>query len=114
MKNQKSNTILKRGRPPKKDYDPEVLMRELIDTVSEVYRTTREIKATALELSLPPNKVKKLLITGGDSDLSGDRTDSGSHAAGKNHGGDPAYDGPQLLRSAHISWTYVNTLDKKS
>lgn len=64
MKNQKSNIILKRGRPPKKDYDPEVLMRELIDTVSEIYRTTREIKATALELSLPPNKVKKLLITG--------------------------------------------------
>lgn len=39
-------------------------MRELIDTVTEVYRTTREIKATALELSLPPGKVKKLLITG--------------------------------------------------
>lgn len=39
-------------------------MRDLLDTVSEVYRTTREIKATALELSLPPNKVKKLLITG--------------------------------------------------
>lgn len=39
-------------------------MRELIDAVSEVYRTIREIKATALELSLPPNKVKKLLITG--------------------------------------------------
>lgn len=64
MKNQKSNTILRRGRPPKKDYDPEALMRELIDAVSEVYRTIREIKATALELSLPPNKVKKLLITG--------------------------------------------------
>lgn len=39
-------------------------MRELIDTVAEVYRTTREIKSTALELSLPSNKVKKLLITG--------------------------------------------------
>lgn len=64
MKNQKSNTILNRGRPPKKDYDPEILMWELLDTVAEVYRTTREIKATALELSLPPNKVKKMLITG--------------------------------------------------
>ena len=64
MKNLKSNTIHKRGRPPKKDYDPEVLMQDLLDTVSEVYRTTREIKAIALELDLPPGKVKKLLITG--------------------------------------------------
>lgn len=64
MKNQKSNTILKRGRPPKKDYDPNALMRELIDTAAEIYREKREIKATALELSLPPGKVKKLLITG--------------------------------------------------
>lgn len=54
----------KRGRPPKKDYDPESLMQELIDTVSEVYNNTNEIKATAIELSLPPHKVKKLLITG--------------------------------------------------
>lgn len=53
-----------RGRPPKKFYDSDLLMGELIDTVSEVYQSTNEIKATALELSLPPNKVKKLLITG--------------------------------------------------
>lgn len=55
---------VKRGRPPKKSYNREIQMRDLIDTVTEVYRTTKEIKATALELSLPPNKVKKLLITG--------------------------------------------------
>lgn len=54
----------KRGRPKKKEYDPEAIMQELIDTVTEVYREKQEIKATALELSLPPNKVKKLLITG--------------------------------------------------
>lgn len=54
-----------RGRPPKKDYNPEALMQELIDTAVEIYHTTGEIKATAIELSLPPNKVKKLLITGG-------------------------------------------------
>jgi len=53
-----------RGRPPKKNYDPEKLMHELIDMVAEVYQNTNEIKATATELSLPPNKVKKLLITG--------------------------------------------------
>lgn len=53
-----------RGRPPKKFYDSDLFMGELIDTVSEVYQSTNEIKATALELSLPPNKVKKLLITG--------------------------------------------------
>ena len=64
MKNDNSNTSLKRGRPPKKDYDPEALMRELIDTAAEIYREKGEIKATALELSLPPGKVKKLLITG--------------------------------------------------
>ena len=52
------------GRPPKKEYDPEALMQELIDTVAEIYQEKKEIKATALELSLPPNKVKKLLITG--------------------------------------------------
>lgn len=52
------------GRPPKKEYNPEVLMQELIDTVAEIYQEKKEIKATALELSLPPNKVKKLLITG--------------------------------------------------
>ena len=64
MKNDNFNTSLKRGRPPKKDYAPEVLMRELIDTAAEIYQEKREIKATALELSLPPGKVKKLLITG--------------------------------------------------
>ena len=51
------------GRPSKKSYDPEILMQELIDTVAEIYQNTEEIKATAIELSLPPNKVKKLLIT---------------------------------------------------
>lgn len=64
MKNNKSNIRLKQGRPPKQDYDPETLIRELIDTVAEIYREKQEIKATALELSLSPNKVKKLLITG--------------------------------------------------
>lgn len=39
-------------------------MQELIDTAAEIYQEKKEIKATALELSLPPNKVKKLLITG--------------------------------------------------
>ena len=64
MENDNSNTSLKRGRSPKKDYDPEALMRELIGTAAEIYREKGEIKATALELSLPPNKIKKLLITG--------------------------------------------------
>ena len=51
MKNDNSNTSLKRGRPPKKDYDPEVLMRELIDTAAEIYQEKREIKATAWSLT---------------------------------------------------------------
>ncbi|MGN0263578.1 MAG: hypothetical protein ACI4DX_04195 [Oliverpabstia sp.] len=48
----------KRGCPPKKDYDPESLMQELIDTVTEVYHNTNEIKATVIEISLPPHKVR--------------------------------------------------------
>ena len=40
-------------------------MQEFLNTVTEVYQATNEIKATALELSLPLNKVKKLLITAG-------------------------------------------------
>lgn len=57
-------TASKCGRPSKKSYEPEALMQELIDAVVEVYKSTNEIKATAAELSFPPNKVKKLLITG--------------------------------------------------
>lgn len=41
-----------RGRPPKKPYDPDLLMQELIDTVAEVYQATNEIKATAVELDV--------------------------------------------------------------
>ena len=33
-------------------------MQELIDTVAEIYREKKEIKATALELSLRPTKLK--------------------------------------------------------
>lgn len=29
-----------RGRPPKKGYNPEKLMQELIDTVAEIYHST--------------------------------------------------------------------------
>ena len=63
MKN--TYTIIKNkpDRPSKKNYDPNSLMQELRNTVTEVYRTTNKINLTALELSLPPNKVKKLLIT---------------------------------------------------
>ena len=39
-------------------------MQELIDIVAEIYHEKKEIKAAASELSLPPNKVKKMLITG--------------------------------------------------
>lgn len=51
-------------RSAKKGDEQKEIMQELIDTVVEVYHNTNEIKSTALELSLPPNKVKKLLITG--------------------------------------------------
>ena len=64
MINDNSNASLKRGRPSKKDYDPKALMQELIDTAVKIYWEKEEIKATALELDLPPSKIKKLLITG--------------------------------------------------
>jgi len=62
------NTVGKgarRGRPPKKEYDPAAVLQELLDTVDEVYREKQEIKATAAELDLATLKVKKLLITSG-------------------------------------------------
>lgn len=56
----------KRGRPPKKNYNPQELIEALTAVVSETYKDKVEIKATAMELKLPPHKVKKLLITSGD------------------------------------------------
>ena len=53
-----------RGRPPKKEYAPALLMQELIDAAAEVYRATQELKATARNSPCRPTKVKKLLITG--------------------------------------------------
>lgn len=55
----------KRGRPPKKEYNQQELTKALTAIVSETYAKTNEIKATAMELKLPPHKVKKLLITSG-------------------------------------------------
>lgn len=47
-----------------KKYDPEALKQKMIDTVAKIYQEKQEIKAASLDLSLSPNKVKKLLITG--------------------------------------------------
>ena len=58
MENNKTNPPQKRGRPPKKNYDPEVLMRELLDAAAEIYHEKGEIKATALELSLRPIRLR--------------------------------------------------------
>lgn len=58
-------TTKKRGRPPKKEYDRDALMRELLDKVVKVYAEKQEIKATAEATALSPNKVRKLLITAG-------------------------------------------------
>ena len=84
----------KRGCPPKKDYDPESLMQELIDTVTEVYHNTNEIKATVIEISLPPHKVKKLLITG--KVISYSETE-------QNDGRDRGYHGTQLFHNQYVS-----------
>lgn len=55
----------KRGRPLRKEYNPQELTEALTAIVSEIYVTTHEIKTTAAELKLSPHKVKKLLITSG-------------------------------------------------
>lgn len=47
----------KRGRPPKKDYNPQELMEAPTAIVSETYAQINEIKATATELKLPPHKI---------------------------------------------------------
>lgn len=60
MKNGNFNTALKRERYPKKNYDPEALMRELIDTAAEIYREKGEIKATALGLGRLSSKCNSL------------------------------------------------------
>lgn len=57
-------TINKRGRPLRKDYDADFILRNQITTVREVYDACQEIKATAAELGLAELKVRKLLITG--------------------------------------------------
>lgn len=55
-----------RGRPLNKpNYDPEEVLKNIINTVCEAYDEIKEIKATATELDLAPLKVKKLLITAG-------------------------------------------------
>lgn len=58
-----NKSISKRGRPRKRQYNQELLTRELLDTVTKLYMEKHEIKPVAAELSMPPHKVKKLLIT---------------------------------------------------
>lgn len=48
------------GRPPRKEFDLEVLMQELIDTTVKICQEKKEIQVTTLELSLLS---KKFLIT---------------------------------------------------
>lgn len=57
-------TSNKIGRPPRKDYDADSILRNQIVIVREVYDSCQEIKATAAELNLAELKVRKLLITG--------------------------------------------------
>lgn len=54
------------GRPRKKpDFDPDKVMKELIDVIGGIYAKTGELSKTAEEIGLSPIKVKKILITGG-------------------------------------------------
>ena len=51
------------GRPPKKEYDSEEELNNLLHDVVAVYDQEKNIKAVALEMKLSEVKVKKLLIT---------------------------------------------------
>ena len=53
------------------DYDPERVLKELIDITKELYEKSYSYRRIALELDLSVSKVIKLLITGGvyDSDI---------------------------------------------
>ena len=57
--------IKRKGRPPKKNYDEEKQMAQLLECVDDCFTQTGEIKATAEELGISSIKVKKLLITSG-------------------------------------------------
>lgn len=57
--------IKRKGRPPKKHYDEEKLMTQLMECVDDCFAQTGEIKTTAEELGISSIKVKKLLITSG-------------------------------------------------
>ena len=57
--------IKRKGRPPKKNYDEEKQMAQLLECVDDCFMQTGEIKATAEELGISSIKVKKLLITSG-------------------------------------------------
>lgn len=49
----------------KPDYDPEKLMKELVDITKELYGKGKTYRQIARELDLSVSKVIKLLITGG-------------------------------------------------
>lgn len=57
--------IKRKGRPPKKNYDEEKQMAQLLKCVDDCFTQTGEIRATAEELGISSIKVKKLLITSG-------------------------------------------------
>ena len=52
------------ARPKKRPhYDPDKIMKNLLDAVSESYEETGELKQTAVEFNISPLKIRKLLIT---------------------------------------------------
>ena len=54
------------ARPKKRPhYDPDKIMKNLLDAVSESYEATGELKQTAAEFDMSPLKIRKLLITSG-------------------------------------------------
>ena len=54
------------ARPKKRPYyDPDKIMKNLLDAVSESYEETGELKQTAVEFDMSPLKIRKLLVKSG-------------------------------------------------
>lgn len=91
---------MKKGQQPISEYDAQKVLEELIGTVVEVYRQKQEIKATAVELDLEPQKVKKLLITAGELRYAETETILSYKKQGKTM--------PEIQKIMHLSRSSVN------
>lgn len=71
-------------RPKKRPhYDPDKILNNLLDAVSESFEETGELKQTAAEFDMSPLKIRKLLITSGSYSNEISKVVNDLRAAGK-------------------------------